>query len=78
LKAGFTPAFFFAMDITPNHWIFALFFIVAFIGILVWSFKKDRSINAKQYGNVTWVAILVGGGILLLIILKFILRNLYP
>jgi len=66
------------MDITPFHWIFALIFIITFIGIMIWSFKKDSKINKRNYGNVAWIAILIGSGILLLIILKVIFRNLYP
>jgi len=64
------------MDITPGHWIFAILFAISFIGILVWSFRKDRKINTRNYGNTGKVAIIVGGTILFLIILKFVLRQI--
>jgi len=64
------------MDITPGHWIFAGIFAVAFIGILIWSFRKDSKINSTNYGNSGKVAIIVGGTILFLIMVKFILRQI--
>jgi len=64
------------MDITPYHWIFAAIFFVAFIGVLAWSFKKDSKVNKRQFGNVAWLGFIIGGGIIVLIILKFALRNL--
>lgn len=64
------------MDITPGHWIFAALFAVVFIGILIWSFQKDKKVNTSSYGNTGKVAIIIGGTILLLIILKFVLRQM--
>jgi cbb3-type cytochrome oxidase subunit 3 len=64
------------MDITAGHWIFAALFLVVFIGVIAWSFRKDRTINKKQFGNTSFVALLIGGGVLLIIILKFALRYL--
>lgn len=64
------------MDITPYHWIFAAIFMVVFIGILIWTFNKDKKVNRRQFGNVTWISFLIGGGVILLIIIKFALRNL--
>ena len=64
------------MDITPGHWIFAAIFIVVFIAGIAWSFRKDRNVNKKQFGNTSLIALIIGGGILLIIILKFALRYL--
>ena len=64
------------MDITVGHWIFAAVFLIVFIGVIAWSFRKDRPINKKQFGNTSFVALLIGGGVLLIIILKFALRYL--
>jgi predicted branched-subunit amino acid permease len=64
------------MDITPGHWVFALIFAIAFIGILIWSFKKEKKLISVNYGNAGSVAMLVGGIILLLIIVKFALRQI--
>ena len=64
------------MDITPYHWIFAAFFAIVFLGVMVFSYRKDRKVNRRQYGNTMWIGFLIGGGIIFLIILKFALRNL--
>ncbi|MCB0819633.1 MAG: hypothetical protein KDC13_03345 [Bacteroidetes bacterium] len=64
------------MDITPYHWIFAGLFMVAFVAVMFYTYRKDRKVNRKQFGNTMWVAYLIGGGIILLIIIKFALRNL--
>jgi cbb3-type cytochrome oxidase subunit 3 len=62
------------MDITPGHWVFAAIFMLVFITGIVWSFRKDRTVNRRQFGNTNMLALIIGGGILLLIILKFALR----
>jgi len=33
--------------------LFALFFIIAFIGIMIWSYRKDITIHKKYY-KWTW------------------------
>jgi hypothetical protein len=62
------------MDITPGHWIFAALFMLVFIGAIAWSFKQDKAVNRKQFGKTSLMALIIGGGILLLIVLKFALR----
>jgi 4-amino-4-deoxy-L-arabinose transferase-like glycosyltransferase len=43
--------------------VFALFFIIAFAILLIWSYRKDIKLHKKYYKNV-WV---VGLGIILVI-----------
>jgi hypothetical protein len=62
------------MDITPGHWVFAAIFMLVFISGSVWSFRKVKTVNRSQFGNTNMLALIIGGGILLLIILKFALR----
>lgn len=62
------------MDITPGHWVFAAIFMLVFISGIVWSFRKDKTVNRRQFGNTNMLALIIGGGILLIIILKFALR----
>ncbi len=54
---------------------FALFFILAFAVLLIWSYRKDLKLHKKYYKNV-WI---VGLGILLVIatfaIITFILHD---
>ncbi len=35
--------------ITPGHWVFAGLFVVAFIGILIWAYTKDRPTSRRHY-----------------------------
>jgi hypothetical protein len=62
------------MDITPGHWVFAAIFMLVFISTIIWSFRKDKAVNRRQFGNTNMLALIIGGGILLIIILKFALR----
>jgi cbb3-type cytochrome oxidase subunit 3 len=64
------------VEIGPGKVIFALVFMLAFIAVLVWSFKKDKPINVKHYGNMGLAALISGGILILVIILKVIFRNL--
>jgi len=64
------------MDITRGHWIFAAIFFVTFIGILIWSFGKDKRVNRQQFGNSRWLAITIGGSLLLIALIKIVLRQL--
>jgi hypothetical protein len=64
------------MDISRGHWIFAALFILVFIGVLFWSFRKDRQTIQTQFGNAGIGAIVVGLILILIIIIKFALRNL--
>jgi hypothetical protein len=64
------------MNIGPGHWVFALLFAVAFIGILIWSFKKDKGIHRSQYQNSGLIALILGGGVFLLILIKIALRHM--
>jgi len=54
---------------------FALFFILAFAAILIWSYRKDLNLHRKYYKNV-WI---VGLGIVLVIaafaIITFVLHD---
>ncbi len=64
------------MDITRGHWIFAGIFFVTFIGILVWSFRKDKGVNRQQFGNSRWLALTIGGILLLIALIKIVLRQI--
>jgi hypothetical protein len=64
------------MSIGPGHWVFALLFAVAFIGIIIWSFKKDKGIHLRQYQNSGIIALILGGGVFLLILIKIAMRHL--
>jgi hypothetical protein len=37
---------------------------------------KDKKVNKPQFGNVGLIALIIGGSIIMLIIIKFALRNI--
>lgn len=64
------------MDITKGHWVFAGIFVILFIGLIIWTFRKEKRITKQQFGNIGIAALVVGGGILMLVLLKIILRQM--
>lgn len=51
---------------TTGQLVFTIFFIIAFVTIIYFSYKKDKRLHAKQYGGSTKILI---GFIFFLIIL---------
>ena len=58
---------------TPGRIVFASIFVIAFIILMIYSYKKDAKNNKKYYKNA---AIYVATGILSLIVLLFLAKFL--
>ncbi|OAB75793.1 hypothetical protein ULVI_15060 [Cochleicola gelatinilyticus] len=60
---------------TTGQWYFALFFVIAFIAIMIFSYRKDKKLHKKQYKGSFWILIgfLVFVGLLLLA--KYLLKH---
>lgn len=58
---------------TPGRIVFASIFVIAFIILMIYSYKKDAKNNKKYYKNA---AIYVTIGILSLIVLLFLAKFL--
>lgn len=58
---------------TTGRIIFAVFFVISFVTLLVFSYKKDAKNNKKHYQNT---AIYVAIGIVAVIILLFLSKLL--
>jgi hypothetical protein len=41
-------------NITTGHWIFAGIFAIAFIGILIWSYRKDLVMHRNYYKGASY------------------------
>lgn len=54
---------------TPGQMIFAILFVIAFVIIIIFSYKKDKSIHLKQYKGSLWVLL---GFLIFMAILLFI------
>lgn len=55
--------------------IFAVIFALAFLVIIVYSYKKDKKLHDNNYKGVKWVGILFIIFILILFFIKYIIRN---
>ncbi len=55
--------------------IFAGLFVVAFILIIAFSYKKDKKLHSKNYKGVKWIGITFIIFIIVLFIIKYILKN---
>ncbi len=55
--------------------IFALLFFVAFVGVLIVMYRRDRQWLRKQYKGTIWVLLLFVSFIILLLVLKYILKK---
>ncbi len=60
---------------SPGQIVFAALFIIAFTGVLIWMYRKDRSWHRKQYQGARWVLVFFISFIIILLILKYLLRN---
>jgi len=55
--------------------VFALIFIMLFTLILIFSYRKDKKLHAKNYRGVKWVGIVFIVFVILLFVIKNILKN---
>jgi cbb3-type cytochrome oxidase subunit 3 len=62
-------------QIGPGQLIFAAVFLIAFIAVVYWSFSKDKKITRIHFGNSGILALAIGGGLLLMILVKIFLRQ---
>ncbi len=55
--------------------IFAIVFILLFTMILIFSYRKDKELHAKNYRGVKWVGIVFVIFVIFLFAIKYILKN---
>ncbi len=55
--------------------IFAAIFFVAFIAIIVLSYKKDKKLHRKNYKGVIWILFSFVFFLILLFLIKYFLKN---
>lgn len=60
---------------TEGQLIFAFFFLICFLIIIILSYKKDKKIHHKNYKNVKWVLIGFIIFITLLVFIKNMMKN---
>ncbi|RRO21889.1 hypothetical protein [Flavobacteriaceae bacterium 14752] len=57
---------------TTGQWIFAAFFVVAFVVLMLFSYKKDKALHKKYYKGSFYVLV----GFLVFIVILFIMKTL--
>lgn len=55
--------------------IFAVLFFIAFVAVIFFTYKKDRSWHKKNYKGVQWVLISFVFFIVILCLIKYSLKN---
>ncbi|SNZ00205.1 hypothetical protein SAMN06265377_2025 [Flagellimonas pacifica] len=55
--------------------IFTALFVVVFIGVIVSSYRKDKTLHKKNYRGVKWVLISFLTFIVILFLIKYFLKN---
>lgn len=60
---------------TTGQFIFAALFIVAFIAVMIFVYKKDKKTHEKNYKGVGWVLFFFVIFIFFLFVIKFFLKN---
>ncbi len=55
--------------------IFAAFFVIVFIVVMIFSYKKDKQLHLKNYKGVKWIGITFITFIIILFIIKYLLKN---
>ena len=59
---------------TKGQLFFAIFFVVAFVAIMIFSYRKDRKLHKKEYKGSKWVLIGFFAFVALLFVIKYLLK----
>jgi hypothetical protein len=57
---------------TKGQWIFAILFAIAFIILLIYTYRKDLKLHRKYYKGSIWVLIAFIAFILMIVVIKLI------
>ncbi len=55
--------------------IFACFFVLVFVGVMIFSYQKDKKMHRKNYSGVVWVMTSFVIFIIFLFMIKYFLKN---
>jgi cytochrome bd-type quinol oxidase subunit 1 len=55
--------------------IFAILFFIAFVIVIIFSYKKDKKLHKKNYKGSVWILVSFAIFILLLFLIKHFLKN---
>ncbi len=55
--------------------IFAAFFLLAFIAVVIFAYGRDRNLHRRHYKGVRWIAIFFVTFVIILFIIKYLLKK---
>ena len=55
--------------------LFILFFVIAFIAVMIFSYRKDAKLHKREYKGSKWVLISFLGFVVILFTIKSILKK---
>ena len=55
--------------------IFAALFVIVFVAIIIFTYRKDKTLHKKNYKGVLWILISFVTFIIILFIIKYFLKN---
>jgi len=57
---------------SKGQWIFLILFIIVFIGVLIYAYRKDLKLHKRYYKGSIWVLLAFISFILFIVAIKFI------
>jgi len=60
---------------TTGQWIFAAFFVVAFVVLMLFSYKKDKALHKKYYKGSVYILLGFLAFVLILFLMKTFLKS---
>ena len=60
---------------STGQWIFVIFFVVAFIAFITYSYRKDAKLHKKEYKGSRWILLGFIGFVALLFVIKYTLKG---
>jgi len=60
---------------TSGQWIVAILFVIAFIILMIYSYRKDKALHKKHYKGAYWVLVSFIAFILFLFFIKFFIKG---
>jgi hypothetical protein len=60
---------------STGQWIFVIFFVIAFIILMLLAYRKDARLHKKQYKGSKWVLVGFLAFIGLLFVIKIVLKR---
>ncbi|MGX1929571.1 hypothetical protein [Flagellimonas sp. 2504JD4-2] len=55
--------------------IFAALFVIVFVAVIIFTYRKDKTLHKKNYKGVLWILVSFITFIMILFLIKYFLKN---